>query len=49
MLMKQPFVLLVDDEREFLDAVQTGLEEKGCTCDLLGKAMQGEPLTIKHR
>jgi CheY-like chemotaxis protein len=28
--MKQPLILLVDDEKEFLEAVKTGLEDKGC-------------------
>jgi CheY-like chemotaxis protein len=28
--MKEPIVLLVDDEREFLEAVKSGLEDKGC-------------------
>jgi CheY-like chemotaxis protein len=29
--MKDPIILLVDDEREFLEAVKSGLEDKGCS------------------
>ena len=39
--MKRPTVLLVDDEREFLAAVQLGLNDKGIDILVAEKALEG--------
>jgi CheY-like chemotaxis protein len=45
--MKKPLVLLVDDEREFLDAVKAGLEDKGCKVITCEGALQGLEILAK--
>ena len=47
--MKEPVVLLVDDETEFLEAVQVGLQDKGCTVLVAEGAAEGLEVLAKSK